>query len=188
MTGVYSGGLVYEYSQEDNGYGLVDISGNNVSPNADFTALKTQLAANMAPQGNGGYKPDGSASTCPASSNTFKLRDSGFSGEELPAIPSAASKYMKDGAGKAPGLSGPGSQQAGSGDNATKGTATPGSGSASVNPSTAASTGGSGAAKSSGSSAASAGAAPALMAKGDMSVYVLAGVVTVSTFLGAALL
>jgi hypothetical protein len=40
MTGVFAGGLVYEYSQEANNYGLVDISKNGqVKTRPDFTAL-----------------------------------------------------------------------------------------------------------------------------------------------------
>ncbi|ODQ81973.1 glycoside hydrolase family 72 protein [Babjeviella inositovora NRRL Y-12698] len=44
MVGVFSGGLVYEYSQEANNYGLVDIDASgNVQMLEDFEALRNQL-------------------------------------------------------------------------------------------------------------------------------------------------
>lgn len=174
MTGVYSGGLVYEYSEEGNDYGLVTISGTSVATNSDFAALKTQYAAYPAPTGDGGYKTDDTAATCPASSDTFDLTS--FTGEELPAIPSGASKYMKSGAGTGPGLTGDGSQNAGGGSSST---ATPGSGSATVATSGSSST-------STSTSTASKGAASSLKPMGDMGVtpFVLTGVVMLSGLLG----
>jgi len=44
MTGFLSGGLVYEWSQETNQYGLVTISGSTVTPRNDFNNLKNQIA------------------------------------------------------------------------------------------------------------------------------------------------
>ncbi|EME87820.1 glycoside hydrolase family 72 protein [Pseudocercospora fijiensis CIRAD86] len=124
MTPVYSGGLVYEYSEEGNGYGLVKISGSSVSETEDFSALQSALKKTPAPSGDGGYKQNGQASKCPTKSSTWEVED--FSGEQLPAIPEGAVKYMKSGAGKGPGLTGAGSQNAGG---ASTSTATPGSGS-----------------------------------------------------------
>lgn len=174
MTGVYSGGLVYEYSQEDNGYGLVTISGTSVSTNDDFTSLKTQLASNPAPSGDGGYSTSNGVSTCPASSDTFDL--TAFTGEELPALPSGASKYMTSGAGTGPGLTGDGSQNAGGGSSST---ATPGSGSATVTASGSSST-------STAKTTASKGAASSLKPMGDMGAapFVLTAVVMFSGLLG----
>lgn len=63
MTAVYSGGLVYEYSQESSNYGLVNIDGSSVSTLADFDALKTALSGTSSPQGDGGYNSTGGAST-----------------------------------------------------------------------------------------------------------------------------
>jgi len=40
MTSVYSGGLVYEYSEEPNKFGLVSISGSSVTELPDFAALQ----------------------------------------------------------------------------------------------------------------------------------------------------
>jgi hypothetical protein len=103
MTGVFSGGLVYEYSQEGNGYGLVTISGDTVTPNSDFTYLQSAYVAQ-------------------ASSEWDVAND------DLPAIPAAAEKYMSTGAGTGPGLSGAGSQNAGNTETESTGTASAGSG------------------------------------------------------------
>jgi len=113
MTGVYSGGLVYEYSQEDSNYGLVEINGDSVKELADFTALKDAFSATKNPSGDGGYKKDGQPATCPDQSKTWDVT---MKSDELPAVPSGALDLMKKGAGDGPGLSGSGSQQAGSSD------------------------------------------------------------------------
>lgn len=135
MTPVYSGGLVYEYSQEESNYGLVKLSGSDVSELPSFAALQSAFSNSAAPSGDGGYKSSGSVSTCPRKSDTW-LPDN----DNLPAIPAGAVKYMSTGAGKGPGLkgnNGAGSQNAGG---ASTATAKPGSGTASVTGSTATST------------------------------------------------
>ncbi|KAF2503257.1 GEL1 protein [Lophium mytilinum] len=109
MTAVYSGGLVYEYSEEGSKYGLVKISGNSVTPLDDFNTLKTKLAATKAPTGDGGYLKDGAATKCPAQSSTWNVTW----GNDLPSIPVPAKKYLTSGAGKGPGLKGAGSQNSG---------------------------------------------------------------------------
>jgi len=123
MTGVFSGGLVYEYSEEGNGYGLVTISGDTVTPNADYTYLSSAYAKQTNPSGNGGATSTSAATTCPTESSEWDV-----SGDALPAIPSAAEVYMKTGAGTGPGLNGAGSQNAGDSENESTGTATAGSG------------------------------------------------------------
>ncbi|KAK6006248.1 hypothetical protein QM012_006658 [Aureobasidium pullulans] len=179
MTGVYSGGLVYEYSEEGSDYGLVTISGSSVTPNDDFTYLQNAFANNTAPSGDGGYHSDGTPSTCPPSSDTWNTGN--FQGEDLPAYPSDAKKYMTSGAGAGPGLSGGGSQNAGS-DNVA--TASPGSGSATRTASGASATG-SGAT----SSATHSGAASRVnMGEFSFAPFVMTGVVALSTLLGATLL
>jgi hypothetical protein len=110
MTSVYSGGLVYEYSQEDSNYGLVNINGNSVSERTDFTTLKNAFAKTPAPSGDGGYKSSGSASECPSKSSTWNVT---ISADQLPSFPSGADELLKKGAGTGPGLSGSGSQDAG---------------------------------------------------------------------------
>lgn len=121
MTGVYSGGLVYEYSEEGSKYGLVTINGTTVTEGDDFTALKTAFAGTTNPSGDGGYSSTNKASDCPAQSSTWNVTS-----DALPAIPSAAAAYMKTGAGTGAGLTGAGSQNAGG---QSTGTATAGSGS-----------------------------------------------------------
>ncbi|KAK2846364.1 beta-glucanosyltransferase [Arthroderma sp. PD_2] len=114
MTGVYSGGLVYEYSQEPSDYGLVEIKGGKSSkPSklADFNALKSAFSKTKNPSGDGGYNKKGAASKCPARSAPNWDVDGN---KKLPTLPTDAQRYMDNGAGDGPGLNGPGSQSAGS--------------------------------------------------------------------------
>ncbi|RDW69946.1 putative GEL1 protein [Coleophoma crateriformis] len=124
MTDVFSGGLVYEYSQEGNGYGLVTISGNTVTEGQQFTLLQQAYQKTPNPSGTGGASTTSAASTCPASSANWLPS----SDDALPAIPSAAAKFFSTGAGTGPGLQGKGSQNSGGADTGSTGTATPGSG------------------------------------------------------------
>lgn len=133
MTSVYSGGLVYEYTVEPNGYGIVKIENGKVTPNADFDRLKVAYKATANPKGDGGYKSSGSASKCPAESEDWEV-----DGSSLPAMPTGAKKYMNSGAGKGVGLDGDGSHFAGE---ASESTATAGSGSPSRTPSAGATSG-----------------------------------------------
>ena len=125
MTSVYSGGLVYEYTKEGDAkqakFGLVDVgSGNDVSELPDFKTLQNAFAKTPAPSGDGGYKSNGAASSCPPKSDTWLVDN-----DNLPAIPNEAKTYFKNGAGKGVGLQGTGSQDIGA---ESSGTATPGSG------------------------------------------------------------
>jgi hypothetical protein len=125
MTGVYSGGLVYEYSEEGSKYGLVQINGNDVSTNKDYDALKTALNKTPNPSGDGNYNKTGGSNPCPKKNSPNWDVDATVS---LPAIPVPAEKYLKDGAGQGIGFSGKGSQTAGT---PSSSTASPGSGSGS---------------------------------------------------------
>lgn len=110
MTGVYSGGLVYEYSQEDGrDYGLVNIKGDSVSDLPDFKALKSAFSKTDNPKGDGGYNSTGGSSGCPKKKG--KVWD--VEGSALPAIPEKAEKFFKEGAGKGKGFGGSSSQYAG---------------------------------------------------------------------------
>ena len=134
MTGVYSGGLVYEYTVEPNGFGIVEIgSDGKITPNADFDRLKTAYEATNNPTGDGGYRQSGSASQCPEESDDWEVDAS-----SLPAMPMGAKKYMDDGAGAGVGLAGDGSHFSGE---PSESTATPGSGNPTRSP-TAGPTGG----------------------------------------------
>ncbi|KAL5336576.1 1,3-beta-glucanosyltransferase Gel1 [Aspergillus crustosus] len=110
MTGVYSGGLVYEYSQEPSDYGLVTIKNNKVTDLADYDALKSALAKTANPTGDGGYNKTGGANPCPARNAPNWNVDAN---DELPAMPKPVQKYFDNGAGDGPGFDGPGSQTAG---------------------------------------------------------------------------
>jgi hypothetical protein len=109
MTPVFSGGLVYEWSQETSDYGLVDLSSGNITVLQDYNNLKAEFAATSMPTGDGGYNANGSASTCPDNSTDFT------SWAVLPAMPAAAQVYINNGAGQALGYKGPTNQDAGSG-------------------------------------------------------------------------
>jgi hypothetical protein len=103
MTKVFSGGLVYEYSEEGNGYGLVTINGDTVAEvGSQFTDLQSALASVNDPQDGGGYSTNGVIQTCPEQSDDWDT--SPFIGTALPAMPTAAEKYMQKGAGKGPGI------------------------------------------------------------------------------------
>lgn len=67
MTPVWSGGIVYEWFQEANDYGLVSIDGSTASKLPDYTALSIQLAA-ISPSGvnSASYNPTNTAAqACP---------------------------------------------------------------------------------------------------------------------------
>lgn len=110
MTSVYSGGLVYEYTVEPNGYGLVEIDEDGeISPNQDFERLMKAYKKTDNPRGDGGYKKNGKASKCPPADEEWEV-----DGNVVPEMPKGAEKYMKQGAGKGVGLEGDGSHWAGS--------------------------------------------------------------------------
>jgi hypothetical protein len=168
MTAVYSGGLVYEYSEEGSKYGLVTIgSDGTITEGADFTALQTAFKGTANPTGDGGYNSTGGASGCPAHSANWNV-----TGDSLPAIPSAAAAMMKSGAGKGFGLTGAGSQNAGG---TSTGTATAGSGSVSAT------------ASGSSSSTSKSAAGPSLNSFDKTPLFMTAFVLGMS-FIGAALL
>lgn len=186
MTGVFSGGLVYEYAQEENNYGLVEISGSSVSEvGSQMDDLEKALAGVQDPSDGGGYSTDNGPQDCPPQGDNWDT--SPYSGTQLPAMPTGAAKYMQNGAGKGPGLGGSGSQEAGTGEVGTAGagagsvTATYGSGP----------TGGSGSGSSSGSdgaSSSSAAAVPLMMAHSDLRPVMACGIVGVLCFAFGALL
>jgi hypothetical protein len=109
MTSVYSGGLMYEYSLEDNNYGIVDIKDGKVNHEKEFKLFKEALEKYPTPTGDGGAAKETHGVDCPSKKGKSWQIDS----VEIPAIPKEAEQYMKDGAGEGPGLKGPGSQTAG---------------------------------------------------------------------------
>jgi len=116
MTGVYSGGLMYEYTMEENGYGIVNITkGKDITDQTgkrielpEFEAYKEALEEFPAPKGDGGYAKTTKAQECPPADDDWLVENA-----DLPEMPAEAKKYLEKGAGKGPGLDGPGSQWAG---------------------------------------------------------------------------
>ncbi|KAL9055370.1 MAG: hypothetical protein Q9162_003567 [Coniocarpon cinnabarinum] len=67
MEEIWSGGIVYEYFQEANEFGLVSVDGNNVSPLADFTHLSSRMASVSPSSTNSdSYNPTFSPTNCPS--------------------------------------------------------------------------------------------------------------------------
>jgi 1,3-beta-glucanosyltransferase GAS5 len=105
MTGVYSGGLMYEYTMEDNGFGIVNESGGDVEELPEFSNLAEALSKFPAPSGDGAAAATTHSVPCPTQDATWEVE-----GDAIPAIPKEAEAFMKDGAGQGKGLAGPGSQ------------------------------------------------------------------------------
>ncbi|CAG8953087.1 hypothetical protein HYFRA_00003282 [Hymenoscyphus fraxineus] len=83
MTPVFSGGIVFEYFQEVNDFGLVTaINPSAVSTLADYAPLQTQLAS-AKPNGveMGAYNPTNSAQACPPVASNWNAA------EKLPPTP-----------------------------------------------------------------------------------------------------
>ncbi|KAM0254144.1 hypothetical protein ACHAP5_000130 [Fusarium lateritium] len=114
MSSVYSGGLMYEYSLEDNDYGIVEIKSGKVNTDDEFDLFKSALEKYPMPTGTGGAAKTSHGVECPKSESVWQVDPS-----YLPEMPAQAEKYMKDGAGNGPGIKGKGSQ-----DDADSGTAT----------------------------------------------------------------
>ncbi|CAG7559294.1 unnamed protein product [Fusarium equiseti] len=104
MSSVYSGGLMYEYSLEDNDYGIVKIKDGKVETMKEFDLFKDALSKYPMPTGTGGALKASHGVECPKSESVWQVDPS-----YLPEMPSQAEKYMKDGAGKGPGIDGKGS-------------------------------------------------------------------------------
>ncbi|KAJ4306220.1 1,3-beta-glucanosyltransferase [Collariella sp. IMI 366227] len=180
MTSVYSGGLMYEYALEENGYGIAKISSpkaKSIEEKPGFAKFAKAMKENPAPKGNGGFASTTHSVPCPTKDADW-LVDSTL----LPKMPEGAEKYMKDGAGKGPGLKGDGSQTAGGDDseNSSQGDAEPGSGASTGSP-----TGGS---PSSTNSENAAGRAGSMNAKVDGAPFAVAAMALGFTFIGTLLL
>ncbi|CAO3686099.1 unnamed protein product [Umbelopsis ramanniana] len=84
MSGIWSGGIVYEWSQQDNSYGLVQIDASgNVTPLTDYQNLKTELAK-VSPKSVSmdSYSSNSQASQCPAENENWQASSN------LPPTPS----------------------------------------------------------------------------------------------------
>ncbi|KAJ2051566.1 1 3-beta-glucanosyltransferase gel4 [Coemansia sp. RSA 922] len=98
MGNTFSGGIMYEYSEEDNKYGIVKVNygDSKVEKNDDYDNLKKALKdANPKTIKIGDYKPSGKDSVCPKPSDTWHVKS-----EVLPPTPSSARcKCMMDSLG-----------------------------------------------------------------------------------------
>ncbi|KAF9384836.1 1,3-beta-glucanosyltransferase gas1 [Podila verticillata] len=86
MANTWSGGIVYEWSQEDNNYGLVQINPDNtVKILPDYTSLKSGLAL-LHPKGVNmdAFNEQRAPSTCPAITSTWEPNS------KLPPTPSTS--------------------------------------------------------------------------------------------------
>lgn len=112
MTSVYSGGLMYEYTYEENKFGIVKIDDKAQKGERkelpEFAAFAKAMKDFPAPTGSGGATSTTNSAPCPTKDQFWDV-DSTL----LPAFPEAAKVYLQNGAGKGPGLDGPGSQNSG---------------------------------------------------------------------------
>ncbi|KAI8624713.1 family 72 glycoside hydrolase [Xylariaceae sp. FL1651] len=77
MTGVFSGGIVYMYFEEENDYGLVKVSGNSAKTMKNYDVLKTKLAAaKPSSTAMSAYQPTNSPAACPGISDSWKAAKS----------------------------------------------------------------------------------------------------------------
>ena len=91
MTPVYSGGLMYEYALEANGYGIAKIQGDAAVQEEDgFAQFADALKANPAPSGGdgkGGAEATSHGVACPTRDGSWLVE-----GTLLPAIPEGGAK------------------------------------------------------------------------------------------------
>ncbi|KAL7624810.1 hypothetical protein AAE478_004024 [Parahypoxylon ruwenzoriense] len=82
MTGVFSGGIVYMFHQEENDYGLVKVKGDTATTMKNYKALQSKLA-DVKPSSTAmdSYNPTNSPAACPAISKNWKVA------EALPPTP-----------------------------------------------------------------------------------------------------
>ncbi|KAI1265418.1 Glucanosyltransferase-domain-containing protein [Xylariaceae sp. FL1019] len=77
MTDVFSGGIVYQYFDDENNYGLISLDGDDVKTAADFKSLKNQLAkVTLTPTQASNYKATNTAPSCPTSDSSWLVQAS----------------------------------------------------------------------------------------------------------------
>ena len=82
MTGVFSGGLAYEFTEEPNNYGLVEVNGTTATMRNDFVALQKQYkAVTSVPEGS--VASVTRPTTCPAENSYANLNGT----NDLPDTP-----------------------------------------------------------------------------------------------------
>lgn len=90
MSAVYSGGLMYEYSLEENDYGIVKIDGDSIEEQPEFSKMAEAYKKYPTPTGSGGASATSNSVECPTTDDTWDLGDWGSSA--LPAMPDDAVK------------------------------------------------------------------------------------------------
>ncbi|KAK6845609.1 hypothetical protein PG995_015719 [Apiospora arundinis] len=102
MTPVFSGGVVYEFAQEPNNYGLADVGkDNSVKLLADFKTLKDQYAK-VDWKAVQSVKASGNAPKAPKCSSSL-IKEKGFSNNfTLPALPPNTKKILDGGVSPKP--------------------------------------------------------------------------------------
>ncbi|KAJ1648583.1 1 3-beta-glucanosyltransferase gel4 [Coemansia erecta] len=98
MSDIFSGGIMYEFTEEDNNYGVVKVSygSSEVEKTEDYENLK-KAYTKASPKGAkmNDYKPSGKDSVCPQVSSVWQVK-----GDTLPPTPSSARcKCMMDSLG-----------------------------------------------------------------------------------------
>ena len=83
MTGVFSGGLAYEFTEEPNNYGLVDVNGTTATVLHDYVALQSQYSSVTVSEGT--VAATTRMTTCPAANSYANLNGTNV----LPDTPAA---------------------------------------------------------------------------------------------------
>ncbi|KAK2597990.1 Glycolipid anchored surface protein 4 precursor [Conoideocrella luteorostrata] len=101
MAPVFSGGVVYEWTMEDNGYGLVSINGSDLNILGDYNRLKAAWATIdwKSVQSQKAEKKDVTPPKCTSSLLTQKGFDTNFT---APVPPPGAQKLIDDGISNKP--------------------------------------------------------------------------------------
>ncbi|KAI1366858.1 Glucanosyltransferase-domain-containing protein [Xylaria arbuscula] len=72
MTEVFSGGIVYQWFQSENDFGLVNVTDDSVTPEPDFTSLMKQLAkVSPTSTASSAYTPTNKAPACPTTGTSW---------------------------------------------------------------------------------------------------------------------
>ncbi|KAH6711675.1 Glucanosyltransferase-domain-containing protein [Leptodontidium sp. 2 PMI_412] len=80
MTEVFSGGIVYEFFQEENDYGLASVDGSSISTLADYAPFSSELnAAKPTGVNSASYNPTNTVGqSCPAVASTWAVAETGL--------------------------------------------------------------------------------------------------------------
>jgi len=83
MTGVFSGGLAYEFTEEPNNFGLIEVNGTTAQILKDFIALQSQYSSVKVTEGT--VPPVTRLTTCPPANGYANLNGT----NDLPETPAA---------------------------------------------------------------------------------------------------